>query len=397
MNFDRKKFILAALILTCVLLDYYFGFMLGVKTVYVHLFYLPVFLASGWYGKAAVYIAIFLGVHHGLTIFAADGYVDLGSLERSLFLVGVGFFVGWTGEQKNKIEKILKEGHRALVESADDPITLLDHEGRYLSVNKKFLSRFGLSQAQVLGKTFADFHSPEDTQEFIDKFNQVIETGEVVKYEIHNSLFDRWYIRTLSPVGILDSNTATAVSLIAKDISNRKQAEAKIKQLAYYDQLTGLPKRTLLLDRLNQAMKEADRFGHQTGVLFLDMDNFKHINDSLGHAAGDAFLQCVAQRLTGCLRKNDTAARVGGDEFVLILSSIRQASNLVGIVRKIQQALSQSYQIDSQEVFGSASIGIALYPTDGKDVESLLKNADIAMYAAKKQDRNTYQFYSPVV
>ncbi len=177
------------------------------------------------------------------------------------------------------------------------------------------------------------------------------------------------------------------------DITERRQAEEKIAFLAYHDALTGLPNRVLLQDRLQQAIAQAERVRNGLALVFLDLDNFKKINDSLGHAAGDALLQEVAQRLKRCVRDSDTISRQGGDEFVLILRDLRGVDSCVPVLGKIMEALQEPYAWEGNELSTSASLGIALYPEDGRDFETLRKKADMAMYRAKEAGRNTYRFF----
>lgn len=181
---------------------------------------------------------------------------------------------------------------------------------------------------------------------------------------------------------------------LAATIDERRSAEDKFKRLALYDQLTGLPNRSLLRDRLDQYLAEAKRFNHLLGVVFLDLDRFKYINDSLGHAAGDTLLQMAGQRMQNCLRNNDTVARFAGDEFVIILSSFRDLQNLPHIAQKLLKTLAEPYQLEGQEVLSSASLGIATYPQDGTSIEQLMRNADTAMYEAKEANGNTYRLFS---
>jgi diguanylate cyclase (GGDEF)-like protein len=181
---------------------------------------------------------------------------------------------------------------------------------------------------------------------------------------------------------------------LAATFEERRSADEKVKRLAFYDQLTGLPNRSLLRDRLDQYLAEAKRFDHLLGVVFLDLDCFKYINDSLGHAAGDTLLQMAAQRMQDCLRDNDTVARFAGDEFVIILSGFRDLQNLPHIAHKLLHALATPYQLEGREVLSSASLGIATYPQDGTSVEQLMRNADTAMYEAKEANGNTYRLFS---
>ena len=169
--------------------------------------------------------------------------------------------------------------------------------------------------------------------------------------------------------------------------------KTQLHHLAHHDVLTGLPNRTLLQDRLSQAIELAHRQGTQLAMLFLDLDRFKHINDSLGHAVGDQLLQSVAQRLVSCVRHSDTISRQGGDEFVVLLSNIKHAEDAALSAQKILAALTAPHLIDQLELHVSVSIGISTYPDDGQDAETLLKNADSAMYHAKESGRNNYKFF----
>jgi diguanylate cyclase (GGDEF)-like protein len=182
----------------------------------------------------------------------------------------------------------------------------------------------------------------------------------------------------------------------------RKRTEEQIFRMAFYDSLTNLPNRVLFLDRLKQAISHAERNQHMLAVMFLDIDNFKRINDTFGHHLGDELLKGCADRLTGVLRKSDAVtrqimpdlfARLGGDEFTVLLTEIRDASDAALVARRILKVLSRPFVLDNRELFISTSIGIAIYPHDGKDVDSLLKNADAAMYHAKGQGKNNYQYY----
>ncbi len=179
-----------------------------------------------------------------------------------------------------------------------------------------------------------------------------------------------------------------------RDITDRKAAEATILHLANHDPLTGLPNRNLLQDRIDQAVSQHKRNKSQFVVMFIDLDQFKTINDSLGHQHGDALLCSVSARLTGCLREVDTVARQGGDEFIVLLNSIASPGDAAIVAQKILAALSEPHLIEGQELHAGASIGIAIYPQDGDTAEALLKNSDMAMYHAKEMGRNNYQFFT---
>jgi diguanylate cyclase (GGDEF)-like protein/PAS domain S-box-containing protein len=181
------------------------------------------------------------------------------------------------------------------------------------------------------------------------------------------------------------------------DITERKRAEEQIKSLAYHDALTGLPNRRLFQDRLSVAVAQAHRSGQRLAVLYLDLDRFKPVNDSFGHSAGDRLIQDVAERLRTCLREGDTVARLGGDEFTLLLPGVSQVVDVARVAEKVLDALRLPFQIEGREIFATASIGISLYPEDGRDAETLVKNADAAMYRAKHQGRDNYQLYAPAL
>ncbi len=181
---------------------------------------------------------------------------------------------------------------------------------------------------------------------------------------------------------------------IGRDITERVMADEQLSQLAYYDSLTGLPNRALLRDRLHQTMMEAERQQRLVAILFMDLDRFKFINDSLGHAAGDALLKSVAERLRACVRSGDTIARLGGDEFTIVLAGIEHIDHVALIAQKLLDQFAAPFFIGGNELYTNASIGVTLYPWDDSDIDTLLKNADAAMYHAKESGRGTFQFYT---
>lgn len=198
---------------------------------------------------------------------------------------------------------------------------------------------------------------------------------------------------TMKIVRDMDNRIISYIGVLL-DISQNDFLEDHTRYMIEHDFLTGLPNRILLLDRLGQTLIAAERNQRRAAVMFLDLDKFKHINDTLGHAIGDRLLQQVAMRLTQCVRKNDTVSRQGGDEFVILLNDIGNVDDASIVANNIMHTLSQNYQIENYEMSITPSIGIALFPEDGKDIDTLLKNADTAMYHAKENGRNAYQFFN---
>jgi diguanylate cyclase (GGDEF)-like protein/PAS domain S-box-containing protein len=201
--------------------------------------------------------------------------------------------------------------------------------------------------------------------------------------------FDEQLMNLLVEMG---SNISFALDAMDKE-AQRREVEERLAQLAQYDVLTGLPNRSLFLDRLHQAMARARRSGAMIGLMFFDLDRFKQINDTLGHSTGDKVLQIVATRLKEQLREVDTISRLGGDEFTLIVEGVPSSARLVTVAHKVREAVAAPMHIDGREIFVSTSIGITVFPRDGTEVDELLKNADIAMYRVKQEGRNGHQFY----
>lgn len=194
-----------------------------------------------------------------------------------------------------------------------------------------------------------------------------------------------------------DAGRVKYLSIIARDISERKQFENELQHRATHDSLTQLPNRFLLLDRFRAALQQARRSQNQVAVLFIDLDNFKRVNDSLGHSAGDQFLREIANRLRRCLRPHDTVARHGGDEFTIILTDITAQENVLAVLNKLQHEFSRPILTEGNDIYATFSTGISLYPDDGDQPEELLRHADTAMYKAKKAGSNQYSFYAPAM
>lgn len=258
---------------------------------------------------------------------------------------------------------------------------------------------FGLQQRHGTAITMEWLYSminPLDLVTVKKAVRNTIRNGSVldINYRIISGDEEEKVVNSQGELEYDDSGRATLLSGTTLDITARINAESEIQQLINYDSLTGLPNRTLLHDRLNLAIAQASRDRQLLGVLILDLDRFKHINESLGHRAGDKLLKAVAKRLQACLRDSDTLARLGGDEYVAILVDVNHEEGIATVAKKILAVVSEPFYIDGTEIFSTCSIGIAVFPTDGEDSHTLLKHADMAMYLAKDVERNNFQFFS---
>jgi diguanylate cyclase (GGDEF)-like protein len=227
-------------------------------------------------------------------------------------------------------------------------------------------------------------------------WSKVYRTGKPLKsYPFVSIRKDGTEIFLENSVSPLRNNEGKIIGFrsISRDVTEHKQFEQKLAEMATHDPLTGLPNRVLLSDRFTIGLALSRRSGNRLAVLMLDLDQFKTVNDSMGHDVGDKLLKAVGKRLTGIMRKGDTIARIGGDEFILVLPQISQANDVVEFAQRILDAFLEPFVFDGYRLHITTSIGIAVYPEGGKDIESLLKNADTAMYWAKEQGRDIYRFY----
>lgn len=208
---------------------------------------------------------------------------------------------------------------------------------------------------------------------------------------------DKAVLRAQSEMQLREANEHLVIATIRAQTmaETAEKATAQMSHMAEHDFLTGLPNRALLVDRLAQAITLAQRHGKRVGLMFIDLDHFKHVNDSLGHAVGDQLLQSIATRLQACVRLSDTVSRQGGDEFIVLLAEVEAVKDAIFIAEKLSEAMAKPHLIEGHRLHVTLSIGISLYPDDGQDVETLLRNADIAMYQAKNMGRNDYQVFTP--
>ncbi|WP_327124450.1 putative bifunctional diguanylate cyclase/phosphodiesterase [Nitrincola sp. A-D6] len=284
----------------------------------------------------------------------------------------------------------------AVFETSNEAIMVADHQGTIKVVNAAFERITGYSAAEVKGQNPSILSSGRHDRFFYNAMWESLNTegcwsGEIWNRRKDGSVYPEWLsISALHD----DEGQITEFVSVFSDITSRKEAEANIRHQAYYDALTQLPNRSLLLDRLEVAIITAERDQQMISVLFIDLDRFKYVNDTLGHEHGDELLMEVSKRLTQCVRESDTVARFGGDEFVILLHNIQSDRDAALVAEKIIRKLSDPFTLAGRDIIIGASIGLAMYPGESDDPDTLLRNADLAMYRAKQTGRNRFQFFT---
>ncbi len=282
------------------------------------------------------------------------------------------------------------------IENSASAVLITDIAGTIEYVNKKFCQLSGYVQEEAIGKNPRILKSELTPREVFDNLWKTILSGEEWRGELCNRRKNGevyWSIASISPLRN-DNGVITHFIANIEDINDRKNAEATIERLAYFDPLTELPNRRMLQDRLELALKRSRRQATGAALFYLDLDRFKHVNDSLGHPAGDKLLREMANRFTEILRDDDIVCRLGGDEFAVILHDIRHDQDVVPVAQKLLEVVARPVQLDEREVVVSTSVGIALFPKDGNDAKTLEKHADIALYHAKAEGKDTFRFFS---
>jgi diguanylate cyclase (GGDEF)-like protein/PAS domain S-box-containing protein len=284
-------------------------------------------------------------------------------------------------------------------EGSREAVMILDDQARVLSVNRAFTAITGFRADEVRKAQVNLFDPTRYDSEFLAGVWASAARDAGWEGEVWLRRRDELAFPARLRVGVVRGadERPSHYFLIFEDISERKAQEDRIRHLAQHDFLTGLPNRALLEDRLKQAVPLAQRNGTRLGVMFLDLDRFKIINDSLGHETGDALLKQVSRRLIGCVRAADTVSRQGGDEFVILLQDLDTPEHAAAVARKVLEVLAEPFVLDGLTLSVTPSMGIAVYPDDGADFQTLLKNADAAMYHAKSLGRNNYQFFTPAI
>ena len=284
----------------------------------------------------------------------------------------------------------------SVFDCSNEGVVLMDTRQRVIAINPAGCRLTGHDASSIVGQPLDSLVAPEDPElHSASLWARAAYNGhwrgEVPIRRADGSTFHAW----LSLAAVFDEErNPRHFAAVFADISAQKAEAERIHQMANYDRLTGLPNRALAQDRLQQALRKARRSGHPLAVLFLDLDRFKPVNDTFGHAVGDRLLQAVAQRLSDGLRSSDTVARLGGDEFLLILEDVAGAEAAGQLADNLLAALQEPFRIDGHDLQIGASIGIALYPDDGEDAAHLARSADTAMYQAKEAGRNRYAFHA---
>ena len=298
--------------------------------------------------------------------------------------------------QRKRTEAALRHREselRAIIEAEPECVKIMSADGILLQMNAAGLAMIEARAEEVIGKPIWQLLMP-DYREPFRHFAKNVLRGEKGKIEfeiVGLKGTHRWL--EMHAVRLVDDGAPMLLS-VTRDITERKLAERRLSYLAHNDHLTGLPNRMQFIERLEQSMVEADHNERLVGIVFLDLDRFKYINDSLGHEAGDTLLQELAMRLSGAVRRGDTIARFSGDEFALVLADMAHVDDATQVAQKILDVFKQPFRLSGRELFLTASLGITLYPFDDRDASGLLRNADVAMYRAKESGRNSYQFYA---
>ena len=324
---------------------------------------------------------------------ASGDYDELIALAETLRL-RVGDLLGELNENRDTVSRLMS----TVFENAKEGVMITAPDTTIISVNAAFTKVTGYSEEEVTGERPSMLRSDRQDKLFYAHMWQEIERFGQWQGEIWNRNRDgKDYLEWLSVATVTDSDDEVSHYVgIFSDITSEKESEERLLYLAHYDQLTGLPNRILFNDRLHQAIAQAQREQLQTAVMFLDLDGFKTVNDTLGHNSGDELLRQVAQRLTACLRAVDTVARFGGDEFTIVITAIEGNEDVIRVAKKITQEVARPYEIDGVLASVTTSIGISFYPNDGKIPNQLIQRADNAMYHAKRHGKNHHEFYGEI-
>ncbi|ADU31903.1 diguanylate cyclase [Evansella cellulosilytica] len=299
---------------------------------------------------------------------------------------------------RKKMEKRLEESeerYRLIAENSTNLIQLVDSDGNLIYASPSFKKILGYHPIDKSHSVFGQFHDCGKKEEFKKQFESALCKKETVSIEMdvqHENGSILWLKVDIIPIFEIGSKISKML-IVAKDITESKEYEKEIRFMAYHDPLTGLPNRGFFKEYMLMSLERAKKNSESMACLFLDCDNFKQLNDAHGHDAGDKFLQSVAKRLHSELQKDDMIARIGGDEFNILLSQMNSKQHVSDVAQRLLKVINEPWPLSGGEWEITASIGIALYPEDGDTMETLLKHADIALYDAKNNGRNQYKWY----
>lgn len=329
---------------------------------------------------------------HGENHWLRISKVPLRSLDQQIIGV-LGVYDDITAAKRAQEEMLLAS---MVYESSSESMMVTDADGNIIAINPAFTRTTGYSKEEVIGRNPRILNSGRHDQAFFQSMWDAINTsgswqGEILDKRKNGETYPKWLV--INTAFDADGKPYRRVALFS-DITEKKKSENLIWQQANFDNLTGLPNRRMFHDRLEQEIKKAYRSERHLALLFIDLDRFKEINDTLGHVKGDLLLIEAAQRLKSCVRESDTVARLGGDEFTIILTELEDIQSIDRIAQAILQSMTSSFLLEDEPAYVSASIGITLYPEDSTNAAVLIKNADQAMYKAKSQGRNRYSYFT---
>jgi len=333
-----------------------------------------------------------------LDMYRSQAHIPDGSeirlVEQTVYLAEIALGRSHAEQALKENEKLLSD----ILENVSAYIYMKDTQGRYLFANRSLRERFAAPMEEIVGYDDSKFFDADTTEKMHGDDLRVLQGGEVLEVEETNLNILTGVMQVFVTVKIplrRDDGRIYALCGISTDITERKDIEEHMQHMAQYDALTHLPNRALFNDRLQQAIAAAHRNHARLALMFIDLDKFKPVNDTYGHGVGDMLLNEVALRIQDCLRESDTAARVGGDEFVILLPNIDSEQDAVKVGEKIRLALNQPFGLAGHTVKIGSSIGVAVYPEHGSEEKLLVKSADIAMYYAKKSGRNNVKIFQP--
>ncbi|MBP9013587.1 MAG: EAL domain-containing protein [Smithella sp.] len=293
--------------------------------------------------------------------------------------------------------KMMEEKYRSILENIQEAYFEVDLHGNFTFFNNSLCKTTGCSREELFGANYKQFSDEENSKNVFNAFNKVFKTGQPTEgfdWRIKRKDGTQRYIEASVSLQNTSSGKPVGFKGVIRDITERKRIEQELNHLATHDALTGLPNRLMFSQLLDHAIHSAQRYKKQLAVLFIDLDRFKTINDSLGHDAGDQLLKEIARRLRKSLRNVDVVGRLGGDEFIVLIEDLQEVKQLEIIAHKVLATVIKPMVLLGEECRVTASIGISVFPKDGQDEQSLMKKADIAMYFAKEEGKNNFQFYS---